>query len=143
MDNEGDDTKGLNKYDDTNVNVKKVFFSQYLTDLVIFITSYFKIKELSVGNHLPQIKMGPQLSMEDFNKTKLKQLKINKCHKILREIFFNIMFIWTLFVICYSNRNQHSYNYKELIKHSFKSYEEVFLKFFSSFLSHHLNLNYL
>ena len=89
---------------------------------------------MSVENSLPQSKIGPQLGMEDLDRAKIKQLKINKCHKILREIFFNIMFIWVLFVVCYSNRNQYSYNYKESIRHSFKSYEEV-LHFFLIFLS--------
>ncbi len=80
-------------------------------------------------------RLGPMFDIKDLKEAKLKQLKINKCHKILREIFFNMMFIWVLFVVCYSNRNQYSYNYKDLMKNSFSSYQKVTSFFIYYFFS--------
>ena len=58
---------------------------------------------------------------------KLKQMKINKCHKIIREIVFNVIFIWVLFVISYTNRNENSFNYKNRIQNSFAGYKNVII----------------
>ena len=83
---------------------------------------------------MPQTKIGPQIDRDDFNRAKLKQFKLKKCHTILREIFFNIMFIWVLSVVCFSTRNQNSYFYKEQMTTSFLNYKIVqIFSFFKKF----------
>jgi hypothetical protein len=56
---------------------------------------------------------------------RIKQRKINKCEQILREAFFNAMFIWVLVVVCYANRNLMSYNYKNQVDKIFSGYKNV------------------
>ena len=61
----------------------------------------------------------------ELQNAKIKQLKINKCHKILREIFFNLLFISALGLLSYSNRNLNMFNYQSHIAKSFVDYKKV------------------
>ena len=76
-------------------------------------------------DHIPGSNMKPLFDESELNAAKLKQAKINKCHKILREIGFNAIFIWVLIVIAYTNRNRNSFNYQNKIKSEFSSYRKV------------------
>ena len=87
------------------------------------------------ADHLPGSNMKPLFDENELNAAKLKQAKINKCHKILREIAFNAIFIWVLIVIAYTNRNTNSFNYQNNIKSEFSSFRQVkniFSKLFNS-----------
>jgi len=133
MDNEGDDKEGLNKFNHSNEDV--LILIKILNVFFFFKVIYNKIKLKYKKVEKSRPVLGPMFDIKDLKEAKLKQLKINKCHKILREIFFNMMFIWVLFVVCYSNRNQYSYNYKDLMKNSFISYQKVNSFFIYCFFS--------
>ena len=81
----------------------------------------------------------------ELENAKLKQSKINKCHKILREIAFNFMFIWVLLVVAYISRNSNGFNYQKRTSKTFNGYKNVnfyFLLFLTSSESNFLKLNY-
>ena len=61
----------------------------------------------------------------ELKKARLKQSKINKCHKILREIAFNFMFIWVLLVVAYVSRNSNAFNYQTRTRRTFGGYNDV------------------
>ena len=86
------------------------------------IQSIFNLKDEECSTHKLR---KPQFTQENLNQFKLKQKKINKCHKIIKEILFNFMFIWVLFVNFYSSRNANSFNYYELILKNFNEYQNV------------------
>jgi len=65
--------------------------------------------------------------VEEIKKT---QLKRRKASKLFREILFNSMFLWILFVVSYSNKDINSYNYKKSIPGLFlDGFDEVFIHF--------------
>ena len=66
-----------------------------------------------------------QYTNQELELAKLKRKKINKCQKIIREILFNFMFIWILFVVSYSNRNSSSFYYQSQIAKTFSVYSDV------------------
>jgi len=53
-----------------------------------------------------------EYEVEEIKKT---QSKRRKASKLFREILFNSMFLWILFVVSYSNKDINSYNYKNSI----------------------------
>jgi len=56
-----------------------------------------------------------------------RQFKRRKASKLFREILFNSMFLWILFVVSYSNKDVNSYTYKNSISNLFlDGFEEVF-----------------
>ena len=67
----------------------------------------------------------PLFTYQQLEEAKIKNRKIKMCHKILREILFNCMFIWVLFTVSYSNRNENSFNYQNILQRTFSSYETV------------------
>jgi len=85
-----------------------------------------------------------EFTEEKLEQFRIKQRKINKCEQILREAFFNAMFIWVLMVVCYANRNQMSYNYKYQIEKLFSGYKNVnLIKIFTAKLLKEFILNKL
>ena len=62
-----------------------------------------------------------------LDKAKLKQEKINKCQKILKEILFNFLFIWVLLALSYSNRNASAFYYQSSISTTFSGFKNVIL----------------
>ena len=61
----------------------------------------------------------------ELENAKLKQSKINKCHKILREIAFNFMFICVLLVVAYIGRNSNGFSYQKRTSKSFNGSKNV------------------
>ena len=100
MDNDGDESNELNKWTDSNHDAKTQI------------------------EHSPSIAKSVN-DDEKLLEAKLAQLKINKCEQILREIFFNGIFICVLLVITYFNRNLNSFNYQKQVKTSFSGYQQV------------------
>jgi len=50
-----------------------------------------------------------QSNIDEMKKLRLKR---RKASKLFREILFNSMFLWILFVVSYSNKDVNSFNYK-------------------------------
>jgi len=64
--------------------------------------------------------------LEKLEKMKKIQLKRRKASKLFREILFNSVFLWILFVVSYSNKDVNSYNYKNSVSNLFlEGFEEV------------------
>ena len=61
----------------------------------------------------------------ELEAAKKKQMKINQCQKILREILFTLMLLWALFMVTYSNRNQNTFSYQNHINNTFIGYQHV------------------
>ena len=89
LDNDDENQQKLNKWEGSN--------DDYLNEKSRYL----------VGSFVTQ-----NLDKEKLIEERLKQMKIKKCQKIIREIIFNFVFIWVLIVICYTNRNQNSFNYQ-------------------------------
>ena len=67
--------------------------------------------------------------VEEMEKMRKKQLKRRKASKLFREILFNLMFLWILFVVSYSNKDVNSYNYKNSVSNLFlEGIEEVLIQ---------------
>lgn len=74
-----------------------------------------------------------QKRIEEMEKMRKKQLKRRKASKLFREILFNSMFLWILFVVSYSNKDVNSYNYKNSVSKLFlDGFDEVFIHLYSS-----------
>ena len=65
------------------------------------------------------------LDTDQLEAAKRRQMKINKCHKILREILFSCIFLSVLFVVAYSGRDQNSFRFQKHIAKSFIGYKYV------------------
>jgi hypothetical protein len=48
----------------------------------------------------------------NIDEMKKLSMKRRKASKLFREILFNSMFLWILFVVSYSNKDVNSFNYK-------------------------------
>ena len=57
------------------------------------------------------------------------QIKRTKSKKLLKEIFVNLISLYVLYMACYSNRDENTYNYVQEIKTIFRGYEKVFFIF--------------
>ena len=102
MDNEGDDERSLTKLNEVKNATKKRF---------------------------AWTKFNSEFTDEEMNRLRIKQMKIRQSERILRDIFFNLMFIWVLMVVCYANRNPKAYNYQQQIQTLFSDYKNVSLFF--------------
>ena len=61
---------------------------------------------------------------------KIKQIKINKCHEILKDILFNAIFLWVLFMVCYSVPKRGNFFYiQDNLQNRFSDFENVKLIF--------------
>jgi hypothetical protein len=60
---------------------------------------------------------------------------MNKCQSILKEFSFNLIFLWILFMLCYSNKSQDAFNYQNQQEISFSGYETVKYDLFFNFPS--------
>ena len=111
-----DDKKELDNDDENQLNLNKWEGSNddYLNEKSKYLAGSFETQNLD---------------KEKLIEERLKQMKIKKCQKIIREIIFNFIFIWVLIVICYTNRNQNSFNYQNMIKNMFGGYKNVILFF--------------
>jgi hypothetical protein len=69
-------------------------------------------------------------SQESLRELKKEQMKRNRSKQLIRELIFNGMFLWILFVVSYSNKDIDSFNYKSGIENTFKTYDAV--RLFSS-----------
>jgi hypothetical protein len=68
----------------------------------------------------------------EVEEIKKRQLKRRKASKLFREILFNSMFLWILFVVSYSNKDVNSYNYNNSVSNLFlDGFEEVFNHLFN------------
>jgi len=74
-------------------------------------------------------------SQESLRELKKEQLKRNRSKQLIRELVFNAMFLWILFVVSYSNKDINSFNYKSGLENAFKTYDDVklFMKMFFSY----------
>jgi len=75
-----------------------------------------------------KLKSNNQLLEEQGNidEMKKKSMKRRKASKLFREILFNGMFLWILFVVSYSNKDVNSYNYKNSLSNLLlDGFEEV------------------
>ena len=73
-------------------------------------------------------------AQEKLDKMKKKRLKRKKAGKLFREILFNSIFLWILYVVSYTNKDVNSFNYKnrisELLLDGFDQVTEIeFLPF--------------
>jgi hypothetical protein len=67
---------------------------------------------------------------KEVEEVKQIRLKRRKASKLFREILFNSMFLWILFVVSYTNKDNNSYNYKRSLDNLFMDgFEEVFISF--------------
>ncbi len=64
-------------------------------------------------------------SQEALKELKKEQIKRNRSKQLIRELIFNAMFLWILFVVSYSNKDINSFNYKRAIENTFKTYDAV------------------
>jgi hypothetical protein len=71
----------------------------------------------------------PTLTEIEIEELKIKQTKRKKSKKLTREIVFNIIFLYVLFVACYSNRDDNSFSYGTHLKSIFQEYNDVILLF--------------
>jgi hypothetical protein len=71
----------------------------------------------------------PTLTEIEIKELKIKQTKRKKSKKLTREIVFNIIFLYVLFVACYSNRDDNSFSYGTHLKSIFQEYNDVILLF--------------
>ena len=67
------------------------------------------------------------LTQIEIEELKIKQSKRNKSKKLTREIFINIIFVFVLFVACYSNRDDNAFSYNTHIKALFQDYKLVYI----------------
>ena len=65
------------------------------------------------------------LSKIEIEEIKIKQTKRKKSKKLTREIVLNIIFLYVLFVACYSNRDDNSFPYNTHLKTIFNEYDNV------------------
>ena len=69
-------------------------------------------------------------NMPEVEEIKQIQLKRRKASKLFREILFNSMFLWILFVVSYTNKDINSYNYKNSLDNLFlDSFEQVIIRY--------------
>lgn len=62
-----------------------------------------------------------------LDKMKKKRMKRRKAGKLVREILFNSIFLWILFVVSYTNKDVNSFNYKNRISELIlDGFDEVF-----------------
>ena len=67
---------------------------------------------------------------DDRDEMKIKQIKINKCHEILKDILFNTIFLWALFMVCYSVPKRGIFFYiQDILQNTLSDYENVKLLF--------------
>ena len=69
---------------------------------------------------------GPRLTQIEIEQLKIKQTKRTKAKQLTREIVVNIIFVYVLFVACYSNRDEAAYNYSTHLKSLFQDFDNVF-----------------
>ena len=67
----------------------------------------------------------PTLTQIEIEELKIKQTKRKKSKKLTREIVLNIIFLYVLFVACYSNRDDNAFSYNTHLKSIFKEYNDV------------------
>ena len=67
----------------------------------------------------------PTLTEAEIEELKIKQRKIKKSKQLTREIVLNIIFLYVLFVACYSNRDDNAYSYNIHLKSTFNDYSNV------------------
>ena len=75
-----------------------------------------------------KVKSSNQMLEEQTNiyEMKKQRLKRRKASKLFREILFNSMFLWILFVVSYSNKDVNSFNYKNSLSNLlFDGFDEV------------------
>ena len=66
------------------------------------------------------------LDEDELLEARRKQININKCHEILKDILFNLLFLWSLFMVCYSANNiTNSYLYQDFVQNVFSGIENV------------------
>ena len=72
----------------------------------------------------------PTLTEIEIEELKIKQTKRKKSKRLTREIVFNIIFLYVLFVACYSNRDDNAFSYGTHLKSIFQEYNDVLNHFF-------------
>ena len=105
VDNQGDDKKSLNTWGNGIYNADK--------------------EKHGINNQIPLNKLKSEFTDTELDALRLKQAKMKKCQTILREIFFNFLFIFVLFCVCYTNKSQQLFNYQHQISNTFASYQHV------------------
>lgn len=68
---------------------------------------------------------GPRLTQIEIEQLKIKQTKRTKAKQLIREIVVNIVFVYVLFVACYSNRDETAFNYSTHLKTVFQDFDNV------------------
>ena len=71
----------------------------------------------------------PALNEIEIEEIKIKQTKRKKSKKLTREIVLNIIFLYVLFVACYSNRDENAFSYNAHLKSIFQEYDQVIENF--------------
>jgi hypothetical protein len=69
----------------------------------------------------------PTLTQSEIEEIKIKQTKRNKSKRLTREIVLNLIFLYVLFVACYSNRDENSFSYNNHLKSIFQEFDSVFI----------------
>lgn len=64
-------------------------------------------------------------SNAELSEIKLKQSKRKKSKQLLKEIIINFVFLYVLFVACYSNRDENYFTYAGHLKTIFNDYNDV------------------
>ena len=78
-------------------------------------------------------KLYSEFTQEKLEALRQKQNKLNDCKKIFKDTLLNAIFVWILMIVCYSNRNQISYCYKNQIEKLFSGYKNVsFIKIYTT-----------
>ena len=107
MDDDGDDKSEINKWKGSNEAEQ----------------GYEKLNNYSIQE-------SPTLTAAEIEELKIKQRKRKKSKQLTREIVLNIIFLYVLFVACYSNRDDNAFSYNINLKSIFKDYSDVILSFF-------------
>ena len=87
----------------------------------------FNFKELSDGEKSSAVLLNHELAnnQRQADEQKLVQIKRTKSKKLTKEIALNLIFLYVLFVACYSNRDENSFNYGHHLKSIFQGYDNV------------------
>jgi hypothetical protein len=63
-----------------------------------------------------------------------KAVKMAKSRKLLRELIFNFVFLTTLFVVSYTNKDLNSFSYKNSLETLFLTHFDLVIIFFLKYL---------
>ena len=112
MDEDGDDKRELNEWNGSK---------EELDENGVFSNTNYAKQAL------------PTLKKAQIEELKIKQAKRRKAKQLTREIVLNLIFLYVLFVACYSNRDDNAYSFGTKLKSTFKEFDQVDLFIYFKF----------